>query len=175
MSVVMNEGSLDEVDWGCAEAQDEHGDSPEAPEGASRNKEASRKCNFSMMPTEMIESPQTRTVRCFTTISTFARAKQGVPFRGAQSVADALGMQARTVMTHARHLADLGWIEIDPTRATPFPRTPSTSSGWCTTRRGSASTLLRRRPHLAVQRAEPRTIRAIHPQEGRSTRPPLTR
>ncbi len=121
MSVVMNEGSLDEVDWGCAEAQDEHGHSPEVPEGASRNKEASRKCKFSMMPTEMIESPPDANCSLLYNYLDLRQGKAGRPVRGAQSVADALGMQARTVMTHARHLADLGWIEIDPDPRNAIP------------------------------------------------------
>ena len=63
--------------------------------------------------------------RSSTPISTFVKAKQGGRSCGAQFIADTLGTQARTVMTHARHLADIGWIEIEPNplqARRPYPK-----------------------------------------------------
>jgi hypothetical protein len=99
--------------------------SAEDTAGASEERKAARRPKFSMMPTEMIESPPDATCSHLYNYLDLCQGQVGWPARGAQSVGDALGIQARTVMTHARHLEDIGWIEIEPdprTARPPYPK-----------------------------------------------------
>ena len=80
----------------------------------AEDRKAARRPKFSMTPTEMIEEARDAFCARLYSYLDLIHGSAGRPAKGAQAVADALGVQARTVMVHSCHLAEAGWIEIEP-------------------------------------------------------------